>query len=136
MVAGCTQKSRHNDVVLQLARSNGVERGGGCRAVLDELFQQCLVEIRKVFEQLGPCFGFAFAVRWRNCDERRRRALTVSPGAFGNQIDNADHSVAVADRDLAQYDQMVRAGLQRRRDIPDPAAGGVDLVDENEARGS
>ncbi len=101
--------------------------------ILDQFFQQRVVEIRHLLQKLGPRLMLALGLGLGHLHKLRMLAFAVAPCAFGNQVDRTDDLAVLADRNLAQDDRMAGIVLKRRDDVAHPALRRVHPVDEDEA---
>jgi hypothetical protein len=121
------------ELVVQVAIDQRLLR----RHVLDELLQQCVVELRQRLQHLAPGFALARQDLGRHLDQVRGAARLVAIGAFAHEVDVAHGLLGTigcvaADRHLAQHQLAGRDRLQRRQHVAHAALRRVDLVDEEE----
>ena len=102
------------------AGADRVDLGARGLLVLDQLLEQVVVELGEVLEQSPRASCSRSSMPAGISIELRGLALAVAPGPLGDEVDRADDLVALADRDLAQHDRVLRVVLQRRDDVAHP----------------
>ena len=131
-VGGRAEVGRDDVVVLVEVRDQRIDAVGRGGLVLDELFEEGVVEVGEVFEEFGARLPLAVAQVGGDLDEGGGLSFLVVPGAFGDEVDGAGDLAAFADRDLAEDDGVGGVGLERRHRVADAGAGLIHAVDEEE----
>jgi len=90
VLLGGAEKHRDDITVLQVFGQAGVNFLGRRNDVLQELFQQGVVEIGQAFQQFGTGFFFPTLDSARNFNKFRRLAGSPLEGPFTDQVDMAD----------------------------------------------
>lgn len=132
-VAGRAEEHRNDLVFVQNPCRDRIDRVARRLAVLDEFFQQPIVEFRKMLEKLRACLVFALERAFGDLEEGGRLSLAIAPGSLRNQIAAADDPVAVADGNLPQDERAAAEILQGGDDVPYAPSRLVHAVDEEDA---
>ncbi len=103
--------------------------------VLEQLFQESVVEIGEFFDEAGAGGTLAFPEIVGERNQIGGLARAVAVGALADQIDIAgDFRLGPAQRHLAQHQRAVGHRLQRRQHVAHPRIRGIELVDVEHVR--
>jgi len=99
--------------------------------ILQQLFQQGIVVVRKAFQHLEPCLDFPCLVFIGNIGDLALLVLVIDVGPFQSQIDCTNRHSIAANGNLSQHQWRCACRLQHFQCIANPQRCLVDLVEEN-----
>ena len=131
---GRADQHRHDMAVAQFAREIVEHLIARRLDVGNQFLHQRVVVIGQLFQHRVPRFFFTRQIAGGHVDDGRGRMLAVDEGAFEREVDEAGGDAVLPDRYLTQQQRRARGGLQQPQRLVHALRGGVDLVEEDEAR--